>query len=217
MLKKKPVAKKSTSSVLEKKPSLSKRKPTQKKSTVDSSVKTLNFKVYSDLFVVSWWIYLAISLCLFLFVFLWIVEFDDMVEGAVYSLDIILGLAFLIIFIIWLYNNYKYLHNLGVERLSYNPWWAIRWRFIPIVSWIIPYKIMKDIFLYHSWVHKPSDDKGSHNINLLFWWWILYIVSNLFFRFSEDGSVLLLAYIAHLFWIYFLMRVVQKIYILQTN
>jgi Domain of unknown function (DUF4328) len=99
--------------------------------------------------------------------------------------DSIIGVASLIAYLIssitfirWFRRAYFNLHLL-VVGLKYSEGWAAGAWFTPIINWIRPFQIMKELFLKTKLL--LAEKSLSQNINLksqyLAWWWAIWILN----------------------------------------
>ncbi|MCP4581580.1 MAG: DUF4328 domain-containing protein [candidate division Zixibacteria bacterium] len=114
-------------------------------------------------------------------------------ESAINSNDLWIGittslwlLTFIIAstgFLVWFYRSYKNLEKVKISKLQFTAKWTV-WGFVvPIASLIIPYQIMKDIWLKTFELYKrsvPLSKSESVNNSILGWWWGLFLLSYYF-------------------------------------
>jgi len=168
----------------------------------------------------SWWFwsYIIFLFCIFILSISWVIDYES--SGS--SVDILSGLWLwmaMILVIIWMYKTYKYLHKQGVEWLKHSPSRSIRWWIIPVANLIIPYIIIKDILNYYFIKNNLSESDHSDYIKYLSRWWLLYIVGSIMVYLrpeTDDGYVVMIAVWGALLWIYLLIRVIRKIWSLQS-
>lgn len=100
--------------------------------------------------------------------------------SAIATIVLIVGIIF---FIMWMRRAYYNLHSIGTTGLRHTEGWAAGAWFVPILNWIWPYEIMKDI--WHAtqqmaylrlqqpagYVHEPG--------KLVGWWWAFFVTKNL--------------------------------------
>lgn len=110
-------------------------------------------------------------------------------------LQIIVYLATVIVFLMWLYRAHENLAAFGVPRhqLQYSSGWAVGSFFVPFVSLVIPYRAIRELWRksvpQHTTMFGPLDPPAFFPI-----WWGFWIVSNIvdqiYFRMSwrEDVS-----------------------------
>lgn len=113
-----------------------------------------------------------------------------------------IGVVFLILFIItaivflnWIARVSRNLRALGVTHQRFSPGWAVGWWFIPFMSLVRPYQVMKEIS--EGSYANPSYEIGSSQSTIvtpiLGWWWAAWIigsvVSNLAVPLISDASI----------------------------
>lgn len=103
-----------------------------------------------------------------------------LVFSGISTLVLIVGIVF---FIMWMRRAYYNLHSIGTTGLRHSEGWAAGAWFVPILNWIWPYEIMKDI--WHAtqqmaylrlnqptgYIHEPG--------KLVGWWWGFFVTKNL--------------------------------------
>jgi hypothetical protein len=94
------------------------------------------------------------------------------------ALSFIIGLfglvsafVFVVLFMIWIYRLNKNLHALSDMSMKYTPGWSVGWFFIPLANFILPYKVVKEI-----WHVSHKDFSVSRAI--VRWWWVLYLLES---------------------------------------
>jgi hypothetical protein len=75
----------------------------------------------------------------------------------------------------WIYRVHKNLVDGGYGGLEFTPGWSVGWFFVPIASFYMPYKAMREAWDV-SLVGSSGD--GSHAHPLLAVWWSSYLVGN---------------------------------------
>lgn len=90
------------------------------------------------------------------------------------------------VFFLWVYRAYKNLLVLGARELAYSPKWAVVGWIFPITVFLLPRKIMKEIW-------EVSD---HYNSPLVDWWWWLFILSEFGFNYLPNPGLLLSSWLA---------------------
>ncbi len=112
------------------------------------------------------------------------IDFNDNREFVVAVLYFIAYIISGITFIMWFQRAYYNLHQI-VDNLSYGEAWAAGSWFVPFINLYRPYQIMKE--LYKTTIElltKKGSIKKSISAGFLGWWWMLWIVDNVFARIS---------------------------------
>ena len=81
-------------------------------------------------------------------------------------------------FLIWLYRASKNLAPLGTQNQEYSPGWAVGYWFIPIVSFFVPYQVVKEIWkgsLPEPYSQIPTASAELPTSPLLLPWWIAWL------------------------------------------
>jgi hypothetical protein len=109
-------------------------------------------------------------------------------------LEVIVYLATLVMFLLWLYRSYENLPAFGVRRneLKYSSGWAVGSFFVPFVSLVVPYRAMKE--LWTKSVPSSGDMFGNLSPPGFFpLWWAVWLASNfanqIYFRLSWRGDL----------------------------
>lgn len=109
-------------------------------------------------------------------------------------LQLVVYVATIVAFLMWLYRSYENLPSFGVRRnnIQYSSGWAVGSFFIPLVSLVVPYRAVKE--LWTKSVPNSGDmfsDPGAPGFFPL--WWGVWLVSNfanqIYFRLSWRGEL----------------------------
>lgn len=85
-----------------------------------------------------------------------------------------------VFFIRWFRRTYRNLHVIDGSYLSYSEGWAAGAWFIPILNWVRPYRIMREICEHTSEHAGRINSKyadSSKLLNLVGGWWALWIIA----------------------------------------
>jgi hypothetical protein len=96
-------------------------------------------------------------------------EGNDNREAAVGIIQVIINIAVIIAFLIWIHRAYSNAITIGRIKPRFTPGWAVGWFFVPIMSLFKPYQAMDDIW--------KSSLPGKSS-ELVGWWWALFLISN---------------------------------------
>ena len=102
-------------------------------------------------------------------------EVNDMREGGVALLTMIVMLATIITFGRWIVLSHRNLPALGARHIDFTPGWAVGWFFIPIANWFKPYQAMRSLWQHSRNVHKPEIEDSTW---VLPTWWTLWLISS---------------------------------------
>lgn len=110
-------------------------------------------------------------------------------------IQIVIFIATVVVFLMWLYRAHENLTAFGVPKnqLEYSSGWAVGSFFVPIVSLIIPYRAVREVWR-KSVPHQTSMFGALDPPSYFPLWWGLWIVSNIidriYFRLSwrEDAA-----------------------------
>lgn len=94
-------------------------------------------------------------------------------------LTVVVYIATIVFFLMWLYRSYENLPSFGVRRntIKYTSGWAVGSFFIPFVSLVVPYRAVKELWIKS--VPNSGDffsDLGPPGFFPL--WWAVWLVSN---------------------------------------
>ena len=94
-------------------------------------------------------------------------------------IEVVVYIATIVVFLMWLYRSYENLPSFGVRRntLKYSSGWAVGSFFVPFVSLVIPYRAVKE--LWNKSVPNSGNlfsDLGPPGFFPL--WWAAWLISN---------------------------------------
>jgi hypothetical protein len=94
-------------------------------------------------------------------------------------LSILISIAGLVLFFVWIYRAHDNVWALGAEKLEFTAGWCVGWFFIPFMNLFKPYQAMKEIYQ----ASDPSADETSWPLvpvpAMLALWWVAWVVSAL--------------------------------------
>jgi multisubunit Na+/H+ antiporter MnhC subunit len=105
-------------------------------------------------------------------------EVDDLAQAAGITM-IVLSLATVVVFIIWMFRAARNNAGLGREHPRLGPGWAIGGWFIPLANLVIPVLVMQDLWR-GSTASIPRGDmrwKIADRSALVGWWWAALLLS----------------------------------------
>ncbi len=111
-----------------------------------------------------------------------------LLEVSVGLIGVIVYLATIVAFLMWLYRSYENLPSFGVGRnnIKYSSGWAVGSFFIPFVSLVVPYRAVKE--LWNKSVPNSGDmfSEGAPGFFPLWWgvWLVSSFASQIYFRLS---------------------------------
>ena len=107
-------------------------------------------------------------------------------------LDLIIYLATVVFFLIWLYRAYNNLRAFSGRSLNYSPGWAVGSFFIPFANLVIPYRAVKEVWQKSG----PPDEAFLSEPSPPAWfptWWTFWLLAsfagNLSMRVSFNENV----------------------------
>lgn len=90
-----------------------------------------------------------------------------------------------VIFLCWIYRANLNCHGFGAQGMKFTPGWSVGYYFIPIASFFMPYRSMREIWQVST---QPSHWKPVPGAGILDWWWGLWIVHSVASRISSKVS-----------------------------
>lgn len=83
-----------------------------------------------------------------------------------------------VLFLMWLHRAYRNLPTLGARHLKYSPGWAVGGFFVPILSLVRPFQVVRKIWQ----ASDPNvlDDSAwqrAETSALVGWWWAFFLIS----------------------------------------
>lgn len=120
----------------------------------------------------------------------------QLMTGGVALLHIAALIACVVSFCFWIHRAYLNLHALGNPRssLEYSPGWAVGFFFIPFVNLVVPYRVVKEIWVKSDPRVRTQEDylyAPPVSTALVLTWWLTWIASNVLLRIANrlyDGS-----------------------------
>jgi hypothetical protein len=95
-------------------------------------------------------------------------------------IQVVVYIATIVVFLMWMYRSYENLPSFGVPRrdLKYSSGWAVGSFFVPFVSLVVPYRAMKE--LWSKSVPGPGRIFGDPSAPGFFpLWWAVWLISNM--------------------------------------
>lgn len=85
------------------------------------------------------------------------------------------------LFVFWIYRMQVNTFALGILGLRYTPAWAVGWCFVPIANLWMPYRVMRDLWCAN---RNPGEWQYDSPSRWLIVWWLLWLASTIYFRYS---------------------------------
>jgi hypothetical protein len=85
-------------------------------------------------------------------------------------------------FLMWLHRANRNLSPLGASHPEFSPGWAVGWFFIPLANIIVPYRVVKEIWVKSNpLLNEPGEEswQQSGSSSVLGWWWGIWLISNM--------------------------------------
>lgn len=112
-------------------------------------------------------------------------EAAEILVGIVGLLYLVVFIALVVIFGMWIHRTYGNLTSLGVMKPRFSPGWAVGFYFIPVLNLFRPYQATKEVW-YGSDPERNDFDPESYQSKapsaLLSWWWGMWLFSGMVAR-----------------------------------
>lgn len=96
------------------------------------------------------------------------------------SVQLLAGVATIIIFLLWFHRAYLNLYVFKVKGLKFSPGWAIAWWFIPLMNLFMPYQVFNEIWKASDpriQSDEPKIWKAPPCSRLMPFWWVFFLLS----------------------------------------
>ena len=103
-------------------------------------------------------------------------EANDFRHGIISVAVMLVVIATIVLFAMWVYRVNSNVHALGSPDLRFTPGWAVGWYFVPVANLWKPYQVMKEIWRASS---NPGAWQSETTSPVLGWWWFWWIVSSI--------------------------------------
>jgi len=95
-----------------------------------------------------------------------------------------IGIGTIIVFLLWMHQAAKNVRAFGQQMLEFTPGWAVGWWFVPVASWWLPYKALREI-----WKASDPESVGASSNGGTSWsaaavpalfpvWWATYMLNS---------------------------------------
>jgi hypothetical protein len=103
------------------------------------------------------------------------------------SADEIFSIAFLaivVVFLFWVFGNYRNFVRAGVPDLQRSPWWAVIDFLVPLVNLVLPYLVATEIWSKSARLAgRPAEEINRRRYTLS--WWLACLAAVFFTRIGE--------------------------------
>jgi hypothetical protein len=103
--------------------------------------------------------------------------------GALAYFAVLIGC--MIAFLCWIHRARANLSGLGAIGARWSPAWAVIWWFIPFMSLVRPYEVVKEIWQASDPGAPPTDWQQRDVPSLLGWWWGFFLAWSIADRVAE--------------------------------
>jgi hypothetical protein len=98
---------------------------------------------------------------------------SDVPAGLVALGQLGVGIAFAVVFLMWVYRLSQQLHARSGAYMAYSPAWAVGWYFVPVASLFKPFQAMRELWVIS---YRSTSQRAEP---LLAWWWGFWIASGI--------------------------------------
>jgi len=119
------------------------------------------------------------------------IELSDQIQTIVTYLNVGVSIITGVFFIMWFRRAYFNLQQLPGSYFRYSEGWAAGAWFVPILNWIRPYQIMREIWDGNQHYVSHRIGGGASNTPVGTWWafWIIMsLSSNVYFRLAQAAD-----------------------------
>jgi len=105
---------------------------------------------------------------------------NDNRQAAIGAGQTALYIAYLVVFLMWIYRANKNLRSLRAAGLSFTPGWAVGWFFVPVMNLFRPYQVVSEIWKASDPKVDMTDDtswKAVATAPIVGCWWALFLIS----------------------------------------
>lgn len=95
----------------------------------------------------------------------------SLIDGAIMLVP---NLLLPVFFILWMARSYYNLHRAGLPYLRYSAGWSVGAWFVPLMNFVRPYSIMKEIWIRTQTAFQSAETKARDH-SILRYWWILFL------------------------------------------
>jgi hypothetical protein len=88
-------------------------------------------------------------------------EAQDARQRLLGTLELTIGFAAGIAFLVWVYRANRNARALGAEGMTYSPGWSMGWFFVPLANLVMPYRVLRELWKASTpgagayWRHAP--------------------------------------------------------------
>lgn len=116
------------------------------------------------------------------------IHFAYLFIGLISILEILLRLAVIVVFLIWLYRSFNNLSALKARNLEFSPGWAVGWWFVPFANLVKPFQVVRELWNESD----PDFDEETGFLHtsagtpeIIGFWWAAFLLSNFSARISN--------------------------------
>ncbi|MFA6001676.1 MAG: DUF4328 domain-containing protein [Thermoleophilia bacterium] len=81
-----------------------------------------------------------------------------------------------IAFLQWIYRANKNCHGFGAREMNFRPGWSVGWYFVPFANFVMPYRVMKEIWQVST---NPANWQNVQGGSILSYWWALWLIGGI--------------------------------------
>jgi hypothetical protein len=100
-----------------------------------------------------------------------------MMFSGVAVLSSVVGLAVIVVYLIWIYRAYSNLRALNTGFLGkFTPGWAVGWWFIPFANLVMPYQVVRELYVNSAPAPTENGYPQMPNASIVGLWWAAFIL-----------------------------------------
>lgn len=113
---------------------------------------------------------------------LWPIVFALILVVAAF-ISVLASLTACVVFLMWIHRASRNLVDAGLKGTEFSPRWAVGWFFVPLANIIMPYQVMREIWMGSAFLARPLEgmnwNRGAAS-PLITWWWGAFLLRGVF-------------------------------------
>lgn len=94
----------------------------------------------------------------------------------IFLLYLLIFAATVVLVAMWVYRAHANLRAAGIDDLAFTPGWAVGWYFVPVATFVQPFKAMRELWSVSLGQHESFGDDADPQIKL---WWGTWLAGNI--------------------------------------
>ncbi|RZK00190.1 MAG: DUF4328 domain-containing protein [Novosphingobium sp.] len=95
---------------------------------------------------------------------------------AIFLLYVLTFAATVVLVAMWVYRAHANLRAAGIDDLAFSPGWAVGWYFVPVATFVQPFKAMRELWSVSLGQYESFGDDADPQIKL---WWGTWLAGNI--------------------------------------